>query len=138
MSDQPSQPRKEVIVTFFQNQEKPQNWEGHICKRDNSCCWCHKEILKGAECFRVMDGLMHIDCAKFRESLRPAWWLAERLGISSDQFLRIARKNNILYDNYYITHFKSAVYLWNPQLVEQLQENPDVIKARAKRKKVKE
>jgi hypothetical protein len=138
VSDDNSQPRKEVIITFFNNQEKPQNWDVHICKRDNSCVWCHKEILKGAECFRVMDGLIHIDCAKFRESLRPAWWLAERLSISSAQFLHIVRKNGILYDNFYFTHFKTTVYLWNPNLVEQLKDTPDVVKAREKRRKVKE
>lgn len=81
---------------------------------------------------------MHIDCAKFRESLRPAWWLAERLNISSAQFLHIVRKNGILHDNFYFTHFKTTVYLWNPNLVEQMKDTPDVVKARAKRRKVKE
>jgi|GEM_PF-6144642 len=127
------EPKKERILAMFQNEEKEVLWDVHICKADNKCVWCHKELPKGSECFRVKNGLMHIECLKFREGLRPAWWMAERLGISSSQFLRIATQASLKHDNCYTTRFKTFVYLWDPGLVERLKDAPEVVQARVRR-----
>ncbi len=132
MDEETNQPRKEKIVTFFQNKEKEELWSVHISRSDRTCPWCHKDVHKGDECFRVMDGLMHIECVQFRESLRPAWWLAEKLGITTGQFLRLMKNELRRPERTYVNHFKRPVGLWDPGLVEQMKDSAGVINARAK------
>ncbi len=125
-------PRKETIVVFFENKEQEQHWDVHVSKSEKLCAWCRKEVHKGDECFRVKDGLMHIACLKFRESLRPAWWMAEKLGISTDQFKRLVKSWDLRSDNSYINRFNSAVQLWDPAIVERMKDTIGVIDARAR------
>ncbi len=131
------QPRKEKVVVFFENQEREELWKVHISKSDTKCWWCRGEIKKGQECFwPTLHGSMHIDCCKFKESLRPTWWIAERLKISSGQFLRLAKQFHFPPNDSYTNHYKNEVPLWNPALIEKMKDTIGVIDAQARRRRI--
>jgi hypothetical protein len=125
------------MIVFYENRESEEMWSVHISKSNTKCWWCLGEIKKGQECFwPTKHGSMHVDCAKFKESLRPSWWIAERLKISSGQFLRLAKQFGIMPNNSYTNRFDSNVPLWDPALVEKMKDKIGVIDAQARRRRI--
>lgn len=128
------EPRRETMITFFNNQEQEEHWPVHISKADHTCCWCNKPILKGEECFWPVanNGMIHIECAKFKASLRPTWWIAEKLGITSNQFKRLIKNLNFMPGDYYENHYKRYVPLWDQAIIDKMKDTIGVIGARSR------
>jgi hypothetical protein len=65
------------------------------------------------------------------EEMRPSWWIARELGISTNAFLRLMKK----FDRRpvgYCDPFNLRGALWDPGQVEKLRETIEVKEARAR------
>lgn len=66
------------------------------------------------------------------EEMRPSWWMARELGISTNAFLRLAKKSVVFKPAGYSDPFNRRGALWDPRIVEKMKNTIGVMDARAR------
>ena len=77
-------------------------------RTERACAYCARPIPAGSDACRVQGGLAHVACKQRHWSLLTSAALAEKLGLTSRQFLKLA--NQVCASAVFITNSRSSMH----------------------------
>lgn len=66
------------------------------------------------------------------EEMRPSWWIARELGISTNAFLRLMKNSGVFKPAGFSDVYNRRGALWDPRIVGKLKQTIGVMDARAR------